>query len=140
MSARRITIPSRRLLHHSRLLQIVLLIAIWAGSEAVVRATGLPVPGAILGMAIVLLLLATGRLSLFSMQRGANLLLAEMLLFFIPPVLGLLQHTEFLGLLGLKVLVVVALGTVSVMAVTGLAVDLCYRWMSRHAPAHSAVE
>ncbi|MNL56483.1 holin-like protein [compost metagenome] len=67
------------------------------------------------------------------MQRGASWLLGEMLLFFVPAVMSLLDHREFLGLLGLKLLVVILLGTALVMAGTALTIDLCYRWMNRHA-------
>ncbi len=44
-----------------------------------------------------------------------------------------LDHREFLGLLGLKILIVILVGTATVMGVTALTVDLCYRWRSRHA-------
>jgi len=33
------------------------------------------------------------------MKRGADWLIAEMLLFFVPAVLALLNHKEFIGLL-----------------------------------------
>jgi len=135
MNARRLTLRSRHWLHHSRLLQIGLLFAFWFAGEALVRLAGLPLPGGILGMAMVLLLLASGRLSLFSMRRGAQWLLAEMLLFFVPAVLAILDHREFLGLLGLKIVVVILLGTLAVMGVTALTVDLCFRWRSAHGAA-----
>ena len=54
-----------------------------------------------------------------------------MLLFFVPAVLAVTQHGEFIGLLGLKVLVVILAGTVTVMAVTALTVDACCAWVSR---------
>ena len=62
------------------------------------------------------------------MRRGANWFLADMLLFFIPAILAVLDHREFLGLLGLKILAVILTGTGIVMAVTALCVDLFYRW------------
>jgi holin-like protein len=66
------------------------------------------------------------------MKRGADWLLAEMLLFFVPAVLALLDHREFLGLLGLKILAIIVLSTTMVMGVTALTVDLCYRWSDGH--------
>ena len=98
----------------------------------VARLTGLPLPGGIVGMVLVLLLLASHRLSLFSLKRGAEWFLAEMLLFFVPAVLAVVDHGELLGLLGLKVLLVILGGTMTVMGVTALTVDLCYRWSARH--------
>lgn len=123
----------RRALRRSRLLQIALIVLFSLLGQALARASGLPVPGGVIGMALVLLLLATRRLRLRNVQRGASWLLGEMLLFFVPAVMSLLDHREFLGLLGVKLLAVILLGTALVMAGTALTIDLCYRWMNRHA-------
>ncbi|SBW13226.1 LrgA family protein [Brucella sp. 10RB9215] len=123
----------RYALHNSRLMQIATLVGFWLAGEAVVRLAGLPLPGGIVGMALVLALLLSGRISLFSMKRGAEWFLAEMLLFFIPAVLAILEHRELIGMLGLKIMAVILLGTLTVMSVTALTVDLCYRWSLRYA-------
>jgi holin-like protein len=129
----RYSILARSALRRSRVLQICLIVLFsWLG-QALAGWLGLPIPGAVIGMAIVLLLLATRRLPVRSVHRGASWLLGEMLLFFVPAVMSLLDHREFLGLLGLKLLAVIVLGTVLVMAGTALTIDLCYRWMNRHA-------
>jgi holin-like protein len=39
-----------------------------------------------------------------------------------------LNHRDFLGVLGLKILAVIILSTIAVMVVTAIVVDLCYRW------------
>jgi holin-like protein len=127
MTIRKVWISQRFALRRSRVLQGGLLAAFWAAGEALSRATGLPVPGGVLGLALVLALLAAGLLKTASLRRGAQWLLAEMLLFFVPAVLAVLDHREFLGLLGLKLLAVVLTGTLAVMAATGLTVDLCCR-------------
>ncbi|MBN8898593.1 MAG: CidA/LrgA family protein, partial [Rhodospirillales bacterium] len=100
-----------------------------------VRVAHLPVPGGIAGMLIVLALLASRRLSPVSMRRGADWFLAEMLLFFVPAVLAVLDHHEFLGWTGLKILAVILGDTVTVMSVTAHTADLCVRLSLRHAPA-----
>jgi len=125
----------RRRIRHSRLLQIGLIAAFWLIGEALVRLADLPVPGGIAGMVIALALLASHRVSPLSLRRGAEWFLAEMLLFFVPAVLAVIDHREFLGLLGLKILVVILAGTAAVMGVTALTVDLCYRRRLRHDPA-----
>jgi len=124
-----------RFVRHSALLQAGLVIAFWLAGEALVRLLGLPLPGAILGLGLLLALLATGRLSPRSMRRGAEWLLADMLLFFVPAVLAVLDHREFLGLVGLKVLFVILISTTAVMLATAFAVDRCYRWRLGHARA-----
>ncbi|WGF86815.1 CidA/LrgA family protein [Marinivivus vitaminiproducens] len=121
----------RHAVDHSRVLQIAFLALVWLAGEAVARHAHLPLPGGIIGMALVLGLLVSGRLRVRSVRRGAEWLLAEMLLFFVPAVLALLDHAEFLSLLGLKLLAVILAGTVCVMGVTALTVDLGYRLANR---------
>jgi holin-like protein len=127
-----ITIRSRHAVRNSRLLQIALIFAFWLLGEAIVRAAHVPLPGGIIGMAIVFGLLATHRISLHSMRRGAQWYLAEMLLFFVPAVLAVLNHSELFGMLGVKVLVVILGSTASVIAVTALIMDVFVHFRSRH--------
>ncbi|MEP9347423.1 CidA/LrgA family protein [Xanthobacter sp. KR7-225] len=121
----------RHMLHRSILLQIGLLAAFWVLGEGVVRISGLPLPGGIVGMVLVLGLLATKRVRPIAVRRGAGWLLAEMLLFFVPAVMAILDHRELMGLLGLKVAAVILAGTLAVMGGTALAVDLAWRWRMR---------
>ena len=127
------SIRLRHALHHSRAGQMALLAAFWLAGEAVVRLTGLPLPAGIVGLALLLGLLATHRISLCSLRKGASWFLAEMLLFFVPAVLAVLNYPQMLGLLGLKILAVILGGTVSVMTVTAMTVELAGRWRMRHA-------
>ncbi|WMD18594.1 CidA/LrgA family protein [Achromobacter seleniivolatilans] len=129
----RTVIVLRNALRRSRALQIAIIVLFSLAGQAMVTFLDLPVPGGVIGMALMLILLATRRLRVRNVQRGASLLLGEMLLFFVPAVMSLLDHREFLGLLGIKLLTVIALGTMLVMAGTALTIDLCYRWMNRHA-------
>ena len=127
--------PWRRRCRSSRLAQILLILAFWQIGEAIVHATGLPIPGAILGMFVVVSLLVSKRLNILTVRQGARWFLGEMLLFFVPAVLALLDHPEFLGVLGLKILVVIVLGTFTVMIVTAAFIDFCYRWSETYLEA-----
>ncbi len=139
MTSFRRTIAWRRRIRTSSQLQILLIIAFWMVGVGVVRTTALPIPGSIVGLFIVLALLVSRRLSLRTVRLGAQWFLAEMLLFFVPAVLALLDHPEFLGLLGLKVFAVILLSTCIVMIVTGSFIDLCYRWkVMRKGHAHDS--
>ncbi|MFJ6326653.1 MULTISPECIES: CidA/LrgA family protein [unclassified Rhizobium] len=120
----------------SRLAQIALLLAFWQAGEAIARLAHLPIPGAIIGMLLVLALLASGKIKPASMKRGAEWFLAEMLLFFVPAVLAVLDHGEFIGIVGLKVLAVISAGTLIVMSVTAIAIDIGYRLMMRQGASH----
>lgn len=129
MSRRKTAILLSRSLQNSRIAQVAVIVAMWLAGEAISRLSGLPFPGAVIGMFALLALLATGVIRLSSMRRGAYWLLADMLLFFIPAVLAVLDHGEFIGLIGLKIIAVILAGTLAVMCMTALAVDLGYRLM-----------
>ena len=117
----------RRFLHRNGPLQLALVLVFWLAGQVLVRLTRLPVPGGVVGTLVVLLLLATKRLSILSVRRGAEWLIGDMVLFFVPAVLAVLDHQELMGIVGLKVFAVIVCSTLAVMGVTGLTVDLCYR-------------
>lgn len=121
----------RSFVHRSSVLQIAILAAFWALGEAAVGVTGLPLPGGIVGMAVVLALLASGHIRPAAVRRGAGWLLAEMLLFFVPAVMAVLDHPELVGMTGLKIFGVILLGTFLVMGSTALTIDLMLRWSAR---------
>lgn len=127
-----------RLVRHSALWQVALVAGFWLAGEAAVRITGIPLPGGIVGLAMVLVLFATRRLPVGSVRRGAQLLLSDMLLFFIPAVLAVLDHHELLGVVGLKILFVILVSTAAVMCVTALTVELCQRLTPDHGHAEPA--
>lgn len=116
-------------LRQSRLGQIGLILGFWWLGQSLAHLARVPLPGALIGLTLLLLTLATGRISLLSARRGAQCFLADMLLFFVPAVLAVMEHGEFLGWLGVKVLVVVLGGTLAVMTVTALTVEACQSWI-----------
>jgi len=137
VTKRKASILLQRSLHRSRLAQVALIVVLWLAGEAVSRSTGIPIPGSVLGLFGLLYLLVTGTIRLSTMRRGAYFLLADMLLFFVPAVLAVLDHSEFFGLIGLKVLAVIVAGTLMVMCATAMAVDLGYRLMLRLESRHA---
>ncbi|MRN54176.1 CidA/LrgA family holin-like protein [Paenibacillus monticola] len=80
----------------------------------------IPIPGSILGMVLLFLLLESGVISLHWVELGASWLLAELLLFFIPSAIGVMNYSKLLETDGLRVLAVVLVGTFVVMASSGL--------------------
>ncbi|MGC2401805.1 MAG: CidA/LrgA family protein [Acidobacteriaceae bacterium] len=119
--------------------QVLLLIGFWLLGEIVVRAIHLPIPGGIAGMFIVLGLLMSRKLDVTWLRLGSEWLLAEMLLFFIPAVLVVLDHREFLGIVGLKIFVVIVPGTILVMTITAFTVDIWQR-LEHGAGGHHEVD
>jgi holin-like protein len=121
----------RRTVRQYHLLQMVLIVAIWKAGDILVCLTAAPLPGSIVGMLLLLFFLHRGLLDLSSIKRGTDWFLAEMLLFFVPAVLVVLDHREFLGRTGLKILAVILCGTVAVMICTALTIEMYFRWLSR---------
>ncbi|EOS53985.1 CidA/LrgA family holin-like protein [Paenibacillus sp. 3LSP] len=80
----------------------------------------LPIPGSIIGIALLFILLKTGVVKLKWIERGANWLLAELLLFFVPAAVGVMQYIPLLESEGVRILIVVILSTVIVMVCSGL--------------------
>lgn len=77
-------------------------------------------PGSILGMFVVFLLLQTKVLRLEWIESGASWLLAELLLFFIPPSVGIISYQSLMLHEGIQIFLVIAIGTAFVMACSGL--------------------
>ena len=133
MNLHRITVQLRYTLRHRRVLQIAVMLGFWILGEGLVHLTEMPIPGGIVGMAIVLTLLSTHRISAQSIGRGANWLITEMLLFFVPAVMVVLDHRELLSIIGVKLAAIIVVGTVLIMSGTALTVEFCQRWRMRHA-------
>lgn len=135
----RLCLACRRALRRSALAQVVAIVAIWCACEVIVRLTHLQFPAGVLGMLLLLAALFLRLIRLPSLQRGADWLMAEMLLFFIPTVPVLIDHPEFFGMLGAKLLAAVLIGTALVMLATGCIVELSVRLAdkpSREASPH----
>lgn len=112
--------------------ELAVLIAFWWFGGWLAKATGLPLPGGVVGLGLLLALFASGAVRPALLQGGAGLLLAEMLLFFIPALMSLLDYGPLLRSEGWKILLVIMCSTLLVMLVTALSVEGMYRWRSRH--------
>lgn len=91
-----------------------------------------PIPGGVIGLALLLLAFALGCVKPATLQMGAGLLMAEMLLFFIPALMSLLDYGGLLREEGWRILVVIGVSTLMVMVVTAFTVELVCRWRMRH--------
>jgi len=126
---RRQSVAWRRQLRSQCLIQVALILLVWQAGEWLVHRLGLPIPGAVLGLFLLLGLLWHGGCSVAALRKGSHWFIAQMLLFLLPTVASLLDHREFFGWLGFKLLAAVCLGTLTVMVVTALFMDICHRWL-----------
>lgn len=105
------------------LLQVcILTIMMWIGNE-VSLLFHIPIPGSITGMILLFLLLKLRVIKLHWVEVGGTFLLNEMLLFFIPPVVGVMQYTKLMRTDGLQFLVVIIISTILVMTTTGIVAE-----------------
>ncbi|MGA9096025.1 CidA/LrgA family protein [Pseudomonas putida] len=95
---------------------------------------GWPIPGGVMGLALLLILFASGVLKPATLQLGAGWLMAEMLLFFIPALMSLLDYGALIREEGWRILLVIAVSTLMVMVVTAMTVELVCRWRLRREP------
>lgn len=109
-------------------LQVALLSAVWWCAQWVSIHYVPQLPGGVLGMLVLLVLLASGKVPFAWFSHGANWLLSELLLFFIPAVVAIVKFRTLLYSAGGRILLVIVLSTALVMLCTALVVDACGRW------------
>lgn len=108
--------------------QIAFLILIWALADRIATLTHLPISGGILGLLILVALLMSGVVKPTLFEQGGELLLANMLLYFIPLVVSVVQYTSLFESEGLKLLVAIGVGFTSVLITTALTVEWLCAW------------
>ncbi len=113
------------------LFQIGLLILIWLVAVELSARWLHQIPPTVSGIAIALALLGLGLLKREWLADGSAWLLREMLLFFIPVVIAVLQYQQMLDGKLLSILLVIIGSTACVMIATALAVDLAWRLEAR---------
>ncbi|MCE5986209.1 CidA/LrgA family protein [Pseudomonas sp. 5FOS] len=116
------------------LVELAILCALFLLGGQLATWLGWPIPGGVMGLALLLLLFASGVLKPAMLQLGAGWLMAEMLLFFIPALMSLLDYGALIRAEGWRILLVIAVSTLMVMVVTALTVELVCRWRLRHEP------
>ena len=107
--------------------QIVLLAAIWLLADIAVRTLHLPLPANLTGMLLLLVCILLGVVKAQWFSAGARWLLAEMLLFFVPAVVAVVNYQDLLLQEGWRIMVVLVTSTVLVLGTTALVVDRVYR-------------
>ncbi|PAT00328.1 MAG: hypothetical protein BSR46_02820 [Candidatus Dactylopiibacterium carminicum] len=112
------------------LAQILLLVLVWWLVSSL--SSILPqLPPTVLGIALLLALLGLRVLPTDWLAAGAGFLLREMLLFFIPVVVAVVQYLDLLRSNLPAVLTVILLSTLCVMLVTAWVVDFTWKLEAR---------
>jgi holin-like protein len=107
--------------------QSALLAVVWWVSDFAARRLDLPVPGGVIGLAALLALLLTGRIAPRWVKAGADWLLSDMLLFFVPAAVAVVQYGGLFKSDGWRLALVVVIGTLMVMVAVAFTVDQAAR-------------
>ncbi|AEF47627.1 LrgA family protein [Serratia sp. AS12] len=114
--------------------QVVLYAVLFLIADRLVKQFHLPLPANIVGMLMLLALILLRILPLSWVRAGSRWLLAEMLLFFVPAVVAVVNYAQLLMVEGWKIFLVIAISTMLTLGATGLVVDRVYRlevWLQR---------
>lgn len=108
--------------------QLIIYIVIFIFAGYVTDYFSLPLPANIVGMLILFIVILTGILPVKFVKRGSIFLLSEMLLFFVPAVVAIVNYFDILENEGLRIIAVIALSTIIVLASTAWIVDKLYNY------------
>ncbi len=121
-----------RIRHFFRLgVELAVLLGLYLFGCQLAAWLGWSIPGGVIGLGLLLAAFASGRVEPAALQLGAGLLMAEMLLFFIPALMSLLDYGALLRREGWRIMLVIGSSTLLVMLVTALTVELVCRWSLR---------
>lgn len=112
-------------------LQLAVVGLVWLVSDLMVRFAHLPVSSGVLGLFLMLALLGLGVIKTGMVERGAKWVLGELVFFFIPIMVSVLQYRDLLMSEGWQLVLTIAVGTALVMISTALTLNFCYRWKRR---------
>jgi holin-like protein len=87
--------------------------------EVISRALQIPIPGNVIGMALLLAALGLGWIKVQWIQEAAELLLSHLALFFVPAGVGVMVYFDLIAAEWLPIVTAMVVSTFVVMAVTG---------------------
>ena len=107
--------------------QLALLLLFWAIGYGLQQRFHVPISAGVLGLFLALAALLCGVLKLDWIKGGADFVLGELVLFFVPCVVGLLKYQALFQSQGWQLISTIAIGTVCVMVATAYAVYLGFK-------------
>ncbi|CAI3103323.1 Holin-like protein CidA [Acinetobacter calcoaceticus] len=102
--------------------QILILASFWWVGFIFHHKLGVPISAGILGMFFLLLCLFLKIIKIEQVATGATVILGELLLFFIPVVVAVVQYKTLFMTEGWQIVLSIAIGTISVMLSTCLTI------------------
>ena len=107
--------------------QLLFLIGLWWISALIQQYFHLPISAGVIGLILLLLALMSGMMKLAWIKSGADFILAELVLMFIPCVVGLVRYKQLFITQGWQLILAVVLGTLCVMVMTAYSVHFGFK-------------
>ena len=118
--------------------QLGLILLITFAGECISRLSGIPVPGSIVGMILLLALLKTKAIRVEQIAELSDFLLSNINFFFIPVGVGIMASYKYLEGHYLAGITLILITTVIVMVVSGWVTEILARRREKRVAARSA--
>lgn len=110
--------------------QILILAGFWLAGYILNQKLGIPISAGILGMFLLLFSLFFKVIKMDQVAMGATFILGELLLFFVPVVVAVVQYKSLFMTEGWQIVLSIAIGTILVMLSTCLTIHYYNRLKS----------
>ena len=131
------SLRSPKLLHLAQIiLQLSFLVIIWWVASIIQRTLNLPVSAGVIGLLLVLFALLSGLFKLQWIKTGSDFILGELVLLFIPCVVGIIKYKDLFLTQGWQLILAVFIGTICVMLATAYSVYFGFKLEARLKQKH----
>lgn len=103
------------------IIHIIFLYCIYRIGNWIQTAFDLIIPGSVIGMMILFILLTTNVIKAAWIEKGANFIINNLVLFFIPATVGLINYLDFFAGPGFLLILIALFCTLLVIASSGAA-------------------
>ncbi|MCM3741831.1 CidA/LrgA family holin-like protein [Oceanobacillus luteolus] len=115
------------------ILHIIFLYSIYRIGDWIQNAFDLIIPGSVIGMIILFVLLSTDLIKVVWIEEGSKFVVNNLVLFFIPATVGLINYLDFFAGRGFLLVLIVLFCTVLVIASSGATSQwIMYRKEKQH--------
>ena len=131
------SLRSPKLLHLAQIiLQLSFLVIIWWVASVIQRTLHLHVSAGVIGLLLVLFALLSGLFKLQWIKTGSDFILGELVLLFIPCVVGIIKYKALFLTQGWQLILAVFIGTICVMLATAYSVYFGFKLEARLKQKH----
>lgn len=103
--------------------QFLILIVFLLLGHGIVFTFAVPLPGAVIGMILLLICLLTGLVNIKWIERATSLQLRHLTLLFIPPIAGLFLSSSFFDILQWNIMIILIISSVCCLLGTAFTVE-----------------